>query len=76
MAAITSEPPNIGLSNVTTSEQDALQASTFQRLYPRVYLERFLSEGYRPDGRTPDAFRDITVNVGQREPCQSRRALA
>lgn len=57
-----------GPSRLTAQEEDALKASTFQRLYPRVYLERFLSEGVRPDGRTTDAFRDITVNVGQSLP--------
>ncbi|KDQ64066.1 hypothetical protein JAAARDRAFT_166025 [Jaapia argillacea MUCL 33604] len=45
-------------------EQDALKASTFQRLHPRVYLERFIAENVRPDGREFDEWRDITVNVG------------
>jgi exosome complex component RRP43 len=66
-------------SNPATSESsqdDSLKASIFQRLHPRAYLERFLSEGFRPDGRpilspssspSPDdlsEFRDINVNVG------------
>lgn len=42
----------------------ALKASTFKRLHPRAYLERFLSENYRPDGRVPSAFRETSVNVG------------
>lgn len=62
MASVASDSAPATLNPQDTA---ALKASTFQRLYPRVYLDRFLAEGYRPDGRTPDAFRDITVNVGQ-----------
>ena len=56
-----------------TSQDDALKASIFQRLHPRAYLERFLSEGFRPDGRpisstssgtSSDEFRAVNVNVG------------
>ncbi|KAG6887911.1 hypothetical protein C0992_010261 [Termitomyces sp. T32_za158] len=47
-----------------TVENDALKASVFQRLHPRVYLERFLAENFRPDGRVPDAWRDVNLNVG------------
>lgn len=46
-------------------EQEALKASIFQRLHPRVYFERFVSEGVRPDGRDFDAWRDVSVNVGE-----------
>jgi exosome complex component RRP43 len=52
----------------TESNDDAdsaLKASVFQRLHPRVYLERFLAEKVRPDGRDPTAFREIGVNVGE-----------
>ncbi|KAF6748991.1 ribosomal protein S5 domain 2-like protein [Ephemerocybe angulata] len=45
-------------------EQEALQASIFQRLHPRAYLERFLAEGFRPDGRALDAWREVSVNTG------------
>ncbi|CEL63878.1 exosome complex component RRP43 [Rhizoctonia solani AG-1 IB] len=41
-----------------------LEASTFQRLHPRTYFERFIAEGYRPDGRKADTWRDVRVNVG------------
>ncbi|KAH6915988.1 ribosomal protein S5 domain 2-type protein [Coprinopsis sp. MPI-PUGE-AT-0042] len=66
-------------SNPTPSEpsqDDSLKASIFQRLHPRAYLERFLSEGFRPDGRPisspssssspedPSEFREVNVNVG------------
>ncbi|KAJ7773241.1 ribosomal protein S5 domain 2-type protein [Mycena metata] len=42
----------------------ALKASIFQRLHPRAYLERFVAESVRPDGRPFDAWRDVSVNVG------------
>ncbi|KAJ7127018.1 ribosomal protein S5 domain 2-type protein [Mycena epipterygia] len=42
----------------------ALKASIFQRLHPRAYLERFVAENIRPDGRPFDAWRDVSVNVG------------
>ncbi|KAJ7170658.1 ribosomal protein S5 domain 2-type protein [Mycena crocata] len=42
----------------------ALKASIFQRLHPRAYLERFVAESIRPDGRSFDAWRDVSVNVG------------
>ncbi|QRW16551.1 3' exoribonuclease family domain-containing protein [Rhizoctonia solani] len=41
-----------------------LEASTFQRLHPRTYFERFIAEGFRPDGRKVDAWRDVRINVG------------
>ncbi|KAJ7650295.1 ribosomal protein S5 domain 2-type protein [Roridomyces roridus] len=40
------------------------KASIFQRLHPRAYLERFVAENIRPDGRAFDAWRDVSVNVG------------
>ncbi|KAG6841291.1 hypothetical protein C0991_012461 [Blastosporella zonata] len=46
------------------SESDTLKAAVFQRLHPRVYIERFLSENVRTDGRVLDAWRDVNVNVG------------
>ncbi|KAF8165899.1 ribosomal protein S5 domain 2-type protein [Crassisporium funariophilum] len=60
--SIASLPPSF--SHVSQEEQDALKAAVFQRLHPRVYLERFLAENIRPDGRSPDGFRDVSVNVG------------
>lgn len=45
-------------------EQDAVKAAIFQRLHPRVYFERFVTENVRPDGRGFDAWRDVSVNVG------------
>ncbi|KAH8096594.1 ribosomal protein S5 domain 2-type protein [Cristinia sonorae] len=45
-------------------EQIALKAATFRRLHPKLYLERFLAENVRPDGRSFDEWRDVSVNVG------------
>ncbi|KAI0638638.1 ribosomal protein S5 domain 2-type protein [Trametes polyzona] len=51
-------------SSSSSAEQDALKALTFQRLHPKTYLERFLSENVRPDGREFDEWRNVSVNVG------------
>ncbi|KAI0774691.1 ribosomal protein S5 domain 2-type protein [Trametes elegans] len=48
----------------SSAEQDALRALTFQRLHPKTYLERFLAEQIRPDGRDLDEWRDVSVDVG------------
>ncbi|KAF8602638.1 hypothetical protein BDV93DRAFT_443830 [Ceratobasidium sp. AG-I] len=48
----------------SSSSRADLEASTFQRLHPRAYFERFIAEGYRPDGRKVDSWRDVSVNVG------------
>ncbi|KAI9451484.1 ribosomal protein S5 domain 2-type protein [Russula earlei] len=40
-----------------------VNAQTFQRLDPRAYLERFLAEQFRPDGRVPNEWRDLHVHV-------------
>jgi exosome complex RNA-binding protein Rrp42 (RNase PH superfamily) len=41
-----------------------LEVTTFQRLHPRTYLERFLAENIRPDGRNLQDFREVSVNTG------------
>ncbi|CCM05533.1 uncharacterized protein FIBRA_07759 [Fibroporia radiculosa] len=51
-------------TSTSQTEQDALRAATFQRLHPKVYLERFLAENVRPDGRGFEEWRDVSVNVG------------
>lgn len=48
----------------SSEEQEALQASIFQRLHPKAYLERFLAEGFRPDGRVLHGWREVSVNTG------------
>ncbi|KAF7312291.1 Semialdhyde-dh domain-containing protein [Mycena indigotica] len=52
------------LVTVKMSSDSALKAAVFQRLHPHTYLERFVAEKYRPDGRQFDAWRDVSVNVG------------
>jgi exosome complex component RRP43 len=39
-------------------------AQIFQRLHPKAYLERFLAEHVRPDGREVEEWRDLIVHVG------------
>jgi exosome complex component RRP43 len=39
-------------------------AQIFQRLHPKAYLERFLAERVRPDGREVEEWRDLIVHVG------------
>ena len=46
-------------------DQDALKAAVFQRLHPRLYLERYAVENFRPDGRLFGDFRSVSVNVGE-----------
>jgi hypothetical protein len=41
-----------------------LNADIFQRLHPKAYLERFLAEQLRPDGREAADWRDLYVHVG------------
>ncbi|XP_006456898.1 hypothetical protein AGABI2DRAFT_195867 [Agaricus bisporus var. bisporus H97] len=59
----------------TDPSSDSLKAAIFQRLHPRVYLERFLTENVRPDGRAigcvmdgmgvkGEIWRDVSINVG------------
>ncbi|KAL4076856.1 ribosomal protein S5 domain 2-type protein [Scleroderma yunnanense] len=48
----------------SSTESDTLRAQIFQRLHPHAYLDRFLIEGVRPDGRAPDEWRDVFINVG------------
>ncbi|KAG9020729.1 hypothetical protein FS837_007928 [Tulasnella sp. UAMH 9824] len=51
-------------TSVPPAGASQLDAKTFQRLHPRAYLERFLSEGIRPDGREPTTWRDVSLNAG------------
>ncbi|KAM0751657.1 hypothetical protein T439DRAFT_324852 [Meredithblackwellia eburnea MCA 4105] len=56
----------------SSSSSSTLTPALFKRLHPRPYLEKFVSEGIRPDGRlvTPSqgtdeaVWRDLSVNVG------------
>lgn len=63
---VTLDPPTsaVKLDHLSQDEQDALRAAVYQRLHPRAYLERYIAEDVRPDGRTSLEFRDVFVNVG------------
>lgn len=50
------EPPVAGPSS---------SAAVFKRLHPSSYLSRFLTQGYRPDGRKTRSWREVSINVGQ-----------
>lgn len=41
-----------------------MDPQAFQRLHPKTYLERFIAEGIRPDGREPTSWRNVSVNAG------------
>lgn len=41
-----------------------MDPQAFQRLHPKTYLERFLAEGIRPDGRESASWRNVSVNAG------------
>ena len=49
---------------IMTTTTTTTSSDIFQRLHPRVYLERFLAEDVRPDGRPFNVARDVAVNVG------------
>jgi hypothetical protein len=50
-----------GPSTTTTAGE---RAEVFKRLHPEEYISRFLAEGYRPDGRKLNGWRDVSVNIG------------
>ncbi|WVW81134.1 hypothetical protein I302_103125 [Kwoniella bestiolae CBS 10118] len=47
-----------GPSSSTTS------AEVFKKLHPAQYLSRFLTKGYRSDGRKTIDWRDVSINAG------------
>ncbi|GAA95876.1 uncharacterized protein L969DRAFT_88717 [Mixia osmundae IAM 14324] len=49
---------------MTTDDDAAATAAIYKRLYPRAYLERFLHEGIRPDGRAFDECRPCSSDTG------------
>ncbi|KAJ3824880.1 ribosomal protein S5 domain 2-type protein [Lentinula raphanica] len=64
-----------GKTSSHVAQKEANKAAIFQRLHPRIYLERFLEEKIRPDGRSiaqndegENAWRNVEVNVGGRCP--------
>lgn len=60
--AQTSIEPEASSSRTQTQAE---KAEIFKRLHPDEYLERFLAQGYRPDGRTVDGWRDVSINTGK-----------
>ena len=57
--------PNPNTAYLGRDDQDALKAAVFQRLHPRLFLERYAVENFRPDGRLFGDFRSVSVNVGE-----------
>ncbi|KZV92881.1 hypothetical protein EXIGLDRAFT_646790 [Exidia glandulosa HHB12029] len=51
-------------SDASSAPPNAPDASIFQRLHPKAYLERFLAAGFRADGRRTDDWRELSVNTG------------
>lgn len=46
------------------TEIPSVDSTTFKRLRPRQYLERYLTEKIRVDGRKFDQFRETHLNKG------------
>ena len=63
MAAAAVVENEAGPSTTTTPGE---RAEVFKRLHPDEYISRFLAEGYRPDGRKLNGWRDVSVNIGMR----------
>ncbi|KAF9035906.1 ribosomal protein S5 domain 2-type protein [Panaeolus papilionaceus] len=69
---------SVPLEHANQEANPKLKAAVFQRLHPQVYLEKYLAEGVRVDGRglseedeeeeedetARDGFRSVYVNVG------------
>ncbi|GAA5955148.1 hypothetical protein JCM21900_001625 [Sporobolomyces salmonicolor] len=54
-----------------TTAASTLTPALFKRLHPRPYLDKFIGEGVRPDGRPvgaqardQDVWRDASINIG------------
>jgi exosome complex component RRP43 len=62
-SALSHKKINITYLTMATPDLD-LNAQIFQRLHPKAYLERFLEEKLRPDGREAADWRDLVVHVG------------
>ncbi|GAA5876042.1 hypothetical protein JCM1840_002755 [Sporobolomyces johnsonii] len=58
-------------ATVATAAASTLTPALFKRLHPRPYLDKFIGEGVRPDGRPvgpqakdQDVWRDASINIG------------
>jgi hypothetical protein len=76
MATATLPPASdAATSSSSIAAASSSSAEVFKRLHPASYLARFLTKGYRPDGRKLRGWRDVSVNVGEcgaaleEEPC-------
>ncbi|GAA6030178.1 hypothetical protein JCM8097_009300 [Rhodosporidiobolus ruineniae] len=63
--------PSSSSSALSTVPSSNLTPALFKRLHPKPYLERFVNEGVRPDGRPvgaqagdQDVWRDASINNG------------
>ena len=57
-------------TSVANSDSTSLGSTIFARLHPTTYLARFLDNAIRPDGRSFDSFREISVGVSTIETAQ------
>lgn len=55
---------NLGAGKLAAEEQLDLSTTTFKRLHPRTYLERFLSSHIREDGRSFSSWRPTSIVSG------------
>lgn len=51
------------MATAPATPSDGLQADAFQKLYPREFLARFVSDGIRPDGRPVGRCRPTTIGL-------------
>lgn len=56
--------------NAADTSSTTLGSTIFARLHPTTYLARFLDNAIRPDGRSFEAFRDVSVGVSTIETAQ------
>lgn len=71
MASTTSvAAPAASSSSAADTADPYVQATSYKHLHPRRYLDAFLSQGARPDGRqlsqnqSENAWRDVQLNTG------------
>lgn len=73
--AVPAPRPPPATTTTPAAPQSNLTPTLFRRLFPRPYLERFLDQRIRPDGRTLDTstptaqcWREPSANTGQPSP--------
>lgn len=66
MAAVQSQSGGMDVDGpAQAGPSSASAAAVYKRLHPASYLSRYLSKGYRPDGRKTAEWRDVSVNLGE-----------